>query len=508
MNKSGGILNKKIILQSCDDEYTPEKTTICINQFLKNNINLFLAPLGSPTTRKYLPFVEEKKVLVLFPATSALDFRKPELTNIINWRASGYDEAQVLVRYFVKLAGKNLKFAVLYQDDNFGINCLNGAKKALKETGIESLREISYAAKDTNLSKQINELLKTNFDVLLMFSSPPITITFLRQTGAPALAQKKIGSIDDSASSMVQQFVRKENLNFTVTNIVPNPQTSNLQIVKEFKALAEKKEITIDAFSLAGYIDAALATELIARAKSINPPDIVAAAENLKNIDYKGLKLNFNPENRSIINTMWLDTGKPEWEEFDLAPAKPAAKNEVETTIQKTVNVGTSLDLSRITKDYNKPVAQTMKSFFDNFDKQNPDRSIRLTVLDHEYSPAKAKENIESFLNIFNTDIILNFSGSDTFVACIDFIRQGKIAALFPIPGIPSGIPSDLKYCIAFRPSYFDEAYALTRYICKKFNISTPDDIVFLYQDDSFGKACIDGAHKALPKLVSNKSMR
>ena len=337
LNKSGGILNKKIILQPCDDEYTPEKTTKCIDQFLKNNINLFLAPLGSPTTRAYIPFVEEKKVLVLFPAASSSYFRKPELTNIINWRSSGYDQAQVLVRHFVQQGGKNLKFAVLYQDDDFGINCLNGAKNAIKEAGIESLKEISYTAKDTNLSKQINELLKTNFDVLLMFSTPPITVTFLRQIGAAALVHKKIGGDDDSASSMVQQFVKSENINLTVANIVPNPQTSNLPIVKEFRQLAEKKDMPKETFYLEGYFDAALAVEIFKRAKSFEPADIITTAENLKAIDFKGLKLNFDPQDRTIMHTVWLNTGKPEWEEITLETSLPTA---TDVTLKKEATLG------------------------------------------------------------------------------------------------------------------------------------------------------------------------
>ena len=58
-----------------------------------------------------------------------------------------------------------------------------------------------------------------------------------------------------------------------------------------------------------------------------------------------------------------------------------------------------------------------------------------------------------------------------------------------------------MKNCINFRPSYTEETYALVLYLCDKFKITQPHDIILFYQDDSFGKACLEGAEKALTKL-------
>lgn len=169
-------------------------------------------------------------------------------------------------------------------------------------------------------------------------------------------------------------------------------------------------------------------------------------------------------------------------------------------TAKQGIRIGHTGDLTRGTKDIGKTVFEVTKQFFDEYNEQTRDASkqVQLTALDDEYSAPKTKENVEALMSQSNIDIFLSILGADNFGACLDLVKQKKIAAFFPIPGIPEGCPPDLKNCVIYRPSYVDEAYVLVRYLIKKFKIEKPQDLVLFYQADSFGNACLAGAQKAL----------
>ena len=76
--------------------------------------------------------------------------------------------------------------AVLYQNDAFGEDLLNGFKDAIKGTQIKVVAEESYEVTDPTVSSQMSKLAGSDADVFLNISTPKF--------GAQAIAaQKKLG---------------------------------------------------------------------------------------------------------------------------------------------------------------------------------------------------------------------------------------------------------------------------------------------------------------------------
>jgi hypothetical protein len=69
---------------------------------------------------------------------------------------------------------------------------------------------------------------------------------------------------------------------------------------------------------LEGYIDMCLTIEILKRitTNTIDAESIMKSAESIKNLEFKGLTLNFNPQNNQLNDKLWLDTGDPEWIEI------------------------------------------------------------------------------------------------------------------------------------------------------------------------------------------------
>ena len=80
----------------------------------------------------YKLFVKNGEVAVLFPVAGSPLFRNKDLKNLVNLRASFFDEASLLTRYMYKDSGAR-KFAFFYEDDVFGKGSLAGAREIKKE---------------------------------------------------------------------------------------------------------------------------------------------------------------------------------------------------------------------------------------------------------------------------------------------------------------------------------------------------------------------------------------
>ena len=164
--------------------------------------------------------------------------------------------------------------------------------------------------------------------------------------------------------------------------------------------------------------------------------------------------------------------------------------------IKNILTIGSSLDLSRGIGPEGRAIRDGINAVFDHA--LLPQTQLKFDARDDQYMPERALANVQSFIRE-NTDILLMPTGSATFQAYADLVKEGKIVALFPAPGMPAVHDPAMRFAIYLRPSYYDQAAALARYVMKQFQ-PRPQKIILFYQDDAFGKACLDGAKKIFEK--------
>jgi ABC-type branched-subunit amino acid transport system substrate-binding protein len=133
VNDDGGIFGRKIQLQAFDDSYDPDKAPACFKRMTKEGVFALGFFVGTPTAKVYVPLAEQEKIPVVGLFTGAQLLYEPLKPEIINVRASYYDETREQVD---KLWEANVrKIAVIYQDDPFGKAVLDGVKLALQRHG-------------------------------------------------------------------------------------------------------------------------------------------------------------------------------------------------------------------------------------------------------------------------------------------------------------------------------------------------------------------------------------
>ena len=295
-----------------DDQYTPSITRKEVAKLLKKGIQTIFLPTGSATLEAYLDWVKEEKLLVLFPITGAPIFRKPELKYIIHFRGSYDEEGRALTKYATETM-RSKKLLFFYQNDEFGLSLLRAAREFLKGHAAQ-VREVAYERNDVNFEKQVKAIREYDPDTILFFSTAIAAKSLIRQIGATSLLGKKIIGCSDLAETKLIYFIRDLNLEFVYANVLPNPETSQLEIVKQFRQMAKQNNVVLSVNSLEAYVVTDLLLNTINRIQgNITNEKIIELLTSIKNENYKGLKLNFDPEERTLLHSIWLDTGKPDW---------------------------------------------------------------------------------------------------------------------------------------------------------------------------------------------------
>lgn len=315
VNLHGGINGRPVQVVFMDDEYSPEKARANVESFIKTyKSTLFLCNLGSPTLESCIDLIRDNKIFVFFPATDAPLFRTADLVGVVHWSASYKGEGNVLTRYMMDHYHAK-KFGFFYQDDVFGRGALEGAQDVLKKEGIKDFVAVPYERNTTAFKQQVEKIKAANVSAVGFFSTSIAAAEFIRQIGVDFFIGRKAFGISDLGEESFQIFAHSVGLDVVVAEDVPNPKTSDLKIVKQFrKALYSQGYVEENVFALNGFISARIMMDILRRVS----PDFSHAAINkallgIKQYPFLGFTLTFNPQTRELSRLLWLDAGGSDW---------------------------------------------------------------------------------------------------------------------------------------------------------------------------------------------------
>ncbi len=477
-------------ITTIDDEYTPHKTRGTVEELINDGITLLIGSQGSASLESYLDMIKKGDVLVLFPFSGSPLFRKPDLKNILHYRGSYIREGEELINYALKDL-KAKKIAIFYQDDAFGRGALEGARGVLKEAGITNFIEVPHERNIVSYKSQAQKIKDANPDTLL-FSTNALAIRgLIRQLGVQYFAGKKLLGLSVYEDAF-ERFLKDKGLEFVLIRMVPDPATSDLQIAKEYREWAKKKNLSYDKVAFEQYINANILFLILSKIKGpITKEAIIEVGENFNNYQFKGLNLTFNPQSRELSGTLWIDPGQGAWIERH---AKPKIKTEEAKEAVDELRFGSTIDLSKGARVQ----GQAVKSGLEMRLKQARDEKLKnipqLLITDDAYTPSKTRKYVEKFLSQGIHTIVCPV-GSPTLESYLDLIKAGKVTVFFPITGAPLFRKADLTHLIHLRASYATEGRVLTEYAIDTLKSRK---LALFYQDDAFGKGLLDAAVELL----------
>lgn len=330
-NQKNGINGKRIRLIVLDDGYQPARARANALELINRyKINVILFPVGSATTKAYIDLVKEKKVVVLFSSSGSPALRNPTPKYFVHFRPSYIAMSEALISY----AQKNLeakRFVIVNQSDVSAV----GQIETMKAAGISpnNFIEVTHKRNVTDISKQAELIKAFKPDAILFLSTSSASMAIIKELGAENLiGTTMLGT--DLRNPRFNTFLKTMGLssNYIDAQALPNPETSQIPILKEYRSQMGNKPI--DGLSAEAYVGASIFIYLLKQTDGITDKEkIISAAENIKNVDLGGIKLSF--DKGKLSRFIWLTTGK-NWTAVDVKKLEQEKeKNSVNTGTKK-----------------------------------------------------------------------------------------------------------------------------------------------------------------------------
>jgi branched-chain amino acid transport system substrate-binding protein len=188
LNAKGGINGRKINFITLDDGYSPPKAVENARKLVESEqVAVVFNVLGTPLNTAIRPYMNQKKVPQLFIAAGATTFNDPQhFPWTMGWQPNLQAEATFYAQHLLK-SKPDAKVAVLYQNDDFGKDLLNGLTTALGDKAKTMIVDAqNFQATDPTIDSQMITLKNSGADTLFLF-------TYSKQ------AAQAIGKMDDLA---------------------------------------------------------------------------------------------------------------------------------------------------------------------------------------------------------------------------------------------------------------------------------------------------------------------
>ncbi len=191
INAAGGINGRKLRLIVEDSAYDPKKAVLASQKLVeKDKVFAMVGPMGSPTVIASQDILFDAGVLQLFPLTAAeftykFDPAKPQerlkFSNLLPY----VESTRAVIKYMVAFK-KPQKPCLMYQDDEYGKNVLDGFTQQLEAEKLKPVSITTYKRGASDFSAQIAKMKADGCDLVVLG-------TILRETIGAMGEAKKLG---------------------------------------------------------------------------------------------------------------------------------------------------------------------------------------------------------------------------------------------------------------------------------------------------------------------------
>jgi branched-chain amino acid transport system substrate-binding protein len=281
INDEGGIFGRKIQLEAFDDSYDPEKAPACFKRMTKEGVFALGFFVGTPTAKVYVPLAQEERIPVVGLFTGAQMLYEPLKHEVINVRASYYDETREQVD---KLWEQNVrKIGVLYQDDPFGKTVLDGVKLALQKHNAVPVATGTFTRGSVEIQAGLKEIMAARPQAVIMVGPYGSAAAIVKQAHAAGWRPQFLTVSFVGTEKFIQE-AGADAEGTIITQVMPPYDRTDYPTVGLYrKYLAKYSPGEPPTFtSLEGFVDAMVVVEGLKRAgKDLTREKFITAIESI-----------------------------------------------------------------------------------------------------------------------------------------------------------------------------------------------------------------------------------
>jgi len=307
INEQGGIHGRKIDLRVEEDAYVPQRSVQAVKKLIDvDKVFALLGTSGSSHLLAMMPTIEENQIPAInFAAVAGAHFNPPHKT-VFNIGATYCQEINGVLKHLItarKLQGA--KFAIIYQDDDYGADVKCGYDMALKSMGLKSTIEVPFKRGAKDFSAEVLAVQRAGATFVLTGGIISETATMLKEIQKNGMNVVRLAPHPSHLAPVIA-LAGSAAEGLLVADYVPPITDTDTQGIGRLNALAYKYLSADDVkamnrYSLTGIVAAQLMeSALTACGRALTRACVVQKLEQTKNFTSDGIMapLTFGPNIR------------------------------------------------------------------------------------------------------------------------------------------------------------------------------------------------------------------
>jgi branched-chain amino acid transport system substrate-binding protein len=294
VNARGGVERRKLEMVGLNDEGVPARAADNAKALLeREKVFAFLGCGPTQTVMAMLPLLEESKAVLVAPGTGLDALRTQYNPQTLYTRPTYGAEIGKIVQQLAIVAQN--KCAVVYSDNAFGKSTLAAFDAAAKKVGNTEWRGFMLGDKAEDVPRLVEQIAAWAPSSYLSASVGPHGVPFFKalrsRVKVPVYTFSLLGAkpILDAVGELSRGVV--------VTQVVPNPDSITIGVVKDYQAALKKSGLgEANYSSLEGYIAARVLIEGLKRGRGdLERERFARAFLGMRAVDLGGFEVDFGP---------------------------------------------------------------------------------------------------------------------------------------------------------------------------------------------------------------------
>jgi branched-chain amino acid transport system substrate-binding protein len=271
INKAGGILGQKIVVQYGDDVSDPKQGVSVANKFAGDGVKFVIGNYNSGVTIPSSEVYQENGILEITPASTNPTVTERKMWNI--FRVCGRDDQQgkVAGTYILKHF-KGKKIAVVHDKTTYGKGLADETRKTIIAGGMKDVLYEGINTGEKDYSALVSKIKQSGADLVYfggLYTEGGLIVRQMRDQGVKAPLMGGDGITSDEFASVGGPGVEG-----TLMTYGPDPRNKPeaKKIVEEFRHRAQPFEP--EAYTLYSYAGVQVIKQAAEAAKSLDPKKV------------------------------------------------------------------------------------------------------------------------------------------------------------------------------------------------------------------------------------------
>jgi branched-chain amino acid transport system substrate-binding protein len=298
INAAGGILGKKLVLETVDTASDPGKARAAVQRALDDKPIVIFGPVFSGSVNATLPMTNEAKVPQIIGGEAANITSQG--SKYIFRTSFGQNVSMPKIANYLRDGAKAKTLAIVYVNNDFGKGGRNAIMKELEPRGIKVVADLSIEAGQADFAADVVKVKGANADAVFVYLNEEESARFLIEAKKQGLDKPLIGETTLLGQKVID--LAKEAANGVKGHVgltIDAPVPAVAEYAKRFEAKYKYKS---DHNGMKGYFAAFMLKAAAEKAGKLEP---VAIADALR-----GLTITPAKTPGIMIEASWDDTGE------------------------------------------------------------------------------------------------------------------------------------------------------------------------------------------------------